>query len=110
MSRVHTCPHGHSWEEPVGSADEPDTSLSCPVCASAYADPPPPRASLSAAKDLQVIIRRHADEATSTDASETPTSVVPDDVSAPGGPNMADWPSIPGYEILGILGRGGMGL
>jgi serine/threonine protein kinase len=110
MSRLHTCPQGHSWEEPIGSAAEPDKSVSCPICTASYADPPPPRAALSAAKDLQDRIRRRGDEAESTDASETPTAVLPEDASLGGEGDAKDWPKIPGYEILGVLGRGGMGL
>src|SRR5262245_40197477 len=110
MSRLHTCPHGHSWEEPIGSTAEPDTSLSCPICSASYADPPPPRAALNAARDLQERIRRRGDEAKSTDASETPTGILPEDPSLVGEADVKDWPNIPGYEILEVLGHGGMGL
>jgi serine/threonine protein kinase len=35
---------------------------------------------------------------------------VPDDWAAPGGAAAADWPAVPGYELLEELGRGGMGV
>jgi RNA polymerase sigma-70 factor (ECF subfamily) len=35
---------------------------------------------------------------------------VPPVADAPGSPDMLAWPSVPGYEILGELGRSGMGI
>jgi serine/threonine protein kinase len=35
---------------------------------------------------------------------------VPDDRPVPGGPAAADWPAVPGYEVLEEIGRGGMGV
>src|SRR5436305_4787284 len=32
------------------------------------------------------------------------------DWGGPAGAVPADWPTVPGYEVLGVLGRGGMGV
>jgi tetratricopeptide (TPR) repeat protein len=92
MPQTYTCPLGHTWE---AAGDEP---AACPVCApaesregcdsgafeSGIADelPPPPSVNFVPAKP--------------------PPAPAPD----AGGPAVG----VPGYEVLGELGRGGMGV
>ena len=95
MSEVQTCPRGHRWEPPEGDAVD-RTDLICPYCSDDYAVPPPPRGPAPAARAMG---RRLADSGAKT---------------APHGPPRLplheSLPAVPGYEILGELGRGGMGV
>jgi WD40 repeat protein/serine/threonine protein kinase len=95
MSRVLSCPRGHRWQALTGS----DGSR-CPVCGAAAAGSP------SGSLGLQSRTVALEGEAASPASSEDCTVIPP--AERPGG--AASEVRIAGYEILGELGRGGMGV
>jgi serine/threonine protein kinase len=87
MLELLTCAKGHSWR--------PEAQASCPVCGSL---PSQPSAQLY-------------DNATAPTLPpgnlEGGATVAPQPEL---NPNLVLWPSVKGYEIQGVLGRGGMGI
>jgi serine/threonine protein kinase len=82
MFRSFVCPLGHEWQVSVDSLPTADQPWHCPICGSSFV-------TLSRPGPLPGELT--GDEARSA-------------------PRPAGWPQIPGYEILGELGRGGMGV
>src|SRR5262249_7234273 len=108
-----TCHQGHQWEAPGPGAAAP-----CPQCGAA-AMPAPPGPPAEATEAAKVAPTSGPNEAATK--LPRPGSVEPQTLSAPqplgddGRPAAPDAPaadgvSVPGYEVLGELGRGAMGV
>jgi WD40 repeat protein/serine/threonine protein kinase len=120
MALPLTCPRGHQWQ-PDGRETPTPTPAVCPVCGLSPRDS---REVIAPTLDFQSAL--HAEDiASSPPPSNTPAPALAGraDVTsadAPTIPRLADDVSrrdikilsqhIPGYEILGELGRGGMGV
>jgi serine/threonine protein kinase/tetratricopeptide (TPR) repeat protein len=109
MSRHFSCPRGHQWEGPADGA-LPDDTLICPICHPAYADPPLPPEPLPAVQALSALFA----------SAPSDSNLGPPTDPAPGAANGLADPAkgaaalgpatIAGYELLEVLGRGGMGI
>src|SRR5262245_47140654 len=99
MAGRWTCSQGHVWEPSVCSAIIQAPPTSCPVCGlSMQPDLPPTRVCsepelLDAAPPTQ-------------DDLQAPTSLP----TQPAVVASLSLPTVPGYEVLEVLGRGGMGI
>ena len=87
MMKLHTCPKGHHWQAP---ADE--VHPSCPHCQPTVVFAPLPDESGSPRSDAA--------------GQEAPTLILGSQDEA----DLSAAVSVPGYKILGVLGRGGMGI
>ena len=103
MSQKLVCPMGHCWEEPTEVLDLPDDLSSiCPECSVTGEIPPPPTESAPGAHMLEILLG-------AAPSDRTPVSPISESGLSANRPAEVQ-PVIPGYEILGELGRGGMGV
>src|SRR5262245_43452909 len=113
-----TCPQGHEWEAlPDGFPQPADPGVLCPVGAATFEALAPAQPAARAA-GAPPILPSTPPPAAEVNPSPMPTGVPGvDEVAAtwrlPGdgvSPASGLWPRVPGYEIVGELGRGGMGI
>jgi formylglycine-generating enzyme required for sulfatase activity len=101
MVQILTCSCGHRWESAADvPGGETGAALLCPVCGAASQSSGPTKPSLPAS--VLPPPPRRANESSASGAA-----VDSDDPCRVGG---AFWPAVTGYEVLGELGRGGMGV
>jgi serine/threonine protein kinase len=111
MPKTLTCPEGHHWQLPADqSLQTVDETASCPICgspatATAVEGTPGPEATW--VNDL-------ATEQGAGASLLAPPEGIMTVAQTPVGPapetGSAALPAVPGYEILAVLGRGGMGV
>jgi len=110
MPRLLTCPQGHRWELPETDGGSTGLQILCPVCGAAVSLQESARPEPSSAETGTY----HPAGADQSEA-ETLTPRLqdsPDDILdvLPASEQLAPAPAIAGYEILALLGRGGMGM
>jgi tRNA A-37 threonylcarbamoyl transferase component Bud32 len=109
MPRLLTCPQGHQWELPEAEGGGSAVQLLCPVCGTPQIADPRPIASAETGtyhpaganqSEAETLVPKTPPAA---NPSEPPEVLPEPQLSTPA-------PEIPGYEIVGELGRGGMGM
>jgi serine/threonine protein kinase len=111
MPRLLTCPQGHRWELPeTEGSSATGLQVLCPVCGASVDLQEPARAEPASAETGTY----HPAGADQSEA-ETLTPKLhggPEEVLdvLPAGDVLTPAPEIAGYEILALLGRGGMGM
>jgi serine/threonine-protein kinase len=135
MPTLLTCTLGHQWIAAYGAVPGDHRQAVCPFCGGraetslAGADVPqtllstsPPLAPaeartisfvaspVAAAQDMQATLPPQA--SSGQPPTTAPSVTLDSNPPEPGGsvPSVADLPTVPGYEIVGVLGRGGMGV
>src|SRR4051794_33246812 len=94
MALSLSCAHGHQWH-----ADDP--LAPCPPCASL-----PKTEALSQGDGVPPFIGKlRTDRRLPANGGAAPATL-----PQTSGPTAAAWPEVPGYEVLGLLGKGGMGV
>src|SRR5437588_11409650 len=105
-----TCPRGHQWESP--GSDPASPTASCPVCAASRQPASPAHPAAPAAVDPGSEMLLTMPPSGATGAGPAPEGGPPQQptVAFLNPTSGVSGPVVPGYEILGELGRGGMGV
>ena len=115
MDELLTCAQGHRWDPSASTVQDPvGATLTCPICGAAGTASRLARHAAHAGAETPApgTAGNAADHATVTHG---PRSAVPTDVlseALDGGIRQppARLPGVPGYELVRVLGRGGMGV
>lgn len=102
MPELSICPRGHQWDR-FFKADPSDQQATCPVCgAEPLAETLPPLSHESSPEDTGAALQTPTPQGASPPTKH--------DVILPPPPSNLRLPVIEGYELLAVLGRGGMGI
>lgn len=114
MPRFLTCPQGHRWEGPdTGDGSATGLQVICPICGATVDLQEPVRPLLPSSAETGTYHPAGAAQSEAeTLAPKTPHHPNPDDPLEvlPVPEETIPAPEIPGYDMLGELGRGGMGM
>jgi WD40 repeat protein len=112
MPILFTCRQGHQWK-PAGNGAAPGTAqrLVCPECGGAAETFVPADAAPRRTVEAETRTYRPKTTDSVADAPTRPPRESAEKTEEPAGRRAAnDSPAVPGYDILGVLGRGGMGV
>ena len=102
MPELLTCSQGHQWQPPTAvSSSGTDSPVACPVCGA-------PLAGISSTTVGEMPGTLSVGQM--PPMPETIQPPTPSFSGSPRDPSTPELPTVPGYEILGVLGRGGMGV
>ncbi|HEV3263401.1 MAG TPA: hypothetical protein VG013_41585 [Gemmataceae bacterium] len=107
MSLWLTCPLGHRWEVSAnGRQPSATNAFLCPWCGAEVEADPSTTPQPITADETRALLDRAAVQAGPATISAV-TVLMPEEAPAP---TPAVLPVITGYEVLGVLGRGGKGV
>jgi len=104
MTRTIHCSQGHQWQAPTEDTTPADPDSLCPVCNERDVDPPPPSDRPAVVQAVRVLLGPAGSAVIPSTPRPGSTSGDATEVAA------GEPPLVPGYEVLGELGRGGMGV
>src|SRR5215813_11523442 len=100
MSHQYRCPQGHSWSGDPAGVETPGDASTCPVCGSVGDG-------ITSLATVDPVRRADGDAPDEGFFAGQQTGMAPPPPRAPSGTRLS---GVPGYEILGVLGRGGVGV
>jgi len=108
MATTFACPQGHQWEDTWGDADSMAAgTVLCPVCGAEMRLTAPAMPSGATAR---ASVGGPAPSLQKPDGEAPSQTLAADDIPTIPPQMLSEKVAVPGYEILGELGRGGMGV
>src|SRR5947207_15461142 len=105
MSGPFVCAQGHQWEvDSTDAASRPDAPAVCPMCRATAVVPPEELAAQNSRTEAFTL------ECPGTLGGTPPGLLTLPPTAPTPADETAELPPPPGYQILGVLGRGGMGV
>src|SRR5262245_9813301 len=105
MARQRTCPRGHRWDDEADLSPSRSTVVLCPVCGAAL-DPATAAGDADGTTQMSTL-GVHVPPAPQTPA---PTELPMASICSSAEVVATSLPAVTGYQLLGVLGQGGMGV